>query len=548
MSKKVAVNTHAVNPPSPAASWREPLVWLRGIEWQRRDVRDGLIIGLLSVCVFGIAATVDLFEIVHDFARQHDEWAIDELFLLSVVLAVAMAAFSYRRIRDLSREIHARRVAEQEAQTLARHDPLTGLPNRRYFAERCEDVLQNLNPSEQAAVLMMDLDGFKQINDLHGHASGDHALIQFAERIAPLLSNAVFARMGGDEFAVLLPIIASIEAPTVLARRIAAAMAEPFYANGAATTLGVGIGIAVAPDDGTQPEELVRRADLALYRAKAEGRSSIRFFEEEMDAHVERRIRIEHALRAALTRNEIVPHFQPLVSLEGDRLIGFEALARWDHPEFGALKPAVFIPIAEESGLITELGDQLLRRACLEAKSWPSHTILAFNISPLQLRDPTLGLRILSIVGQTGFDPRRLELEITETALVDNLELARQVVDELRGAGVRVALDDFGTGYATLSQLLSLHLDKIKIDRTFVERLGSDPESLVIVRAIIGLAHGFGLTTTAEGIEDNAQLEVLRANGCVEGQGYLFSRAIPAGELSAFIERMQGRRARQQLA
>jgi predicted signal transduction protein with EAL and GGDEF domain len=354
--------------------------------------------------------------------------------------------------------------------------------------------------------------------------------------------------MGGDEFAVLLPIIASIEAPTVLARRIAAAMADPFYANGAATTLGVGIGIAVAPDDGTQPEELVRRADLALYRAKAEGRSSIRFFEEEMDAHVERRIRIEHALRAALTRNEIVPHFQPLVSLEGDLLIGFEALARWDHPEFGALKPAVFIPIAEESGLITELGDQLLRRACLEAKSWPSHTILAFNISPLQLRDPTLGLRILSIVGQTGFDPRRLELEITETALVDNLELARQVVDELRGAGVRVALDDFGTGYATLSQLLSLHLDKIKIDRTFVERLGSDPESLVIVRAIIGLAHGFGLTTTAEGIEDNAQLEVLRANGCVEGQGYLFSRAIPAGEISAFIDRMQGRRARQQLA
>jgi predicted signal transduction protein with EAL and GGDEF domain len=299
---------------------------------------------------------------------------------------------------------------------------------------------------------------------------------------------------------------------------------------------GAGIGISVAPNDGTDPGELVRRADRALYRAKAAGRSSVCFFEPEMDARVERRMQIERELRSAVAADVIVPHYQPLVSLDGgNRIVGFEALARWESKSLGYIGPDVFIPIAEEIGLMPLVSRQLLRRACLDAAAWPSTFTLAFNISPVQLRDPTVGLRILSILAETGFSPHRLEIEITETALVENLAVAQAIIDELRAAGIRVALDDFGTGYSTLSQLLSFRLDKIKIDRSFVSRLNESSDGQVIVRAILGLAKGFGLTTTAEGIEDAVQLEYLKANGCTEGQGYLFSKAIPAADVAALL-------------
>jgi EAL domain-containing protein (putative c-di-GMP-specific phosphodiesterase class I) len=256
-----------------------------------------------------------------------------------------------------------------------------------------------------------------------------------------------------------------------------------------------------------------------------------------MDAHVERRIQIERELRCAIASDSIVPHYQPLVSLDGNRVIGFEALARWESKNLGYIPPDVFIPIAEEARLINSLSARLLRRACLDASVWPDTFVLAFNVSPVQLRDPTLGLRILLILGQTGFSPRRLEIEITESALVENIEVARTVIDELRKAGVRIALDDFGTGYATLSQLLSFHLDKIKIDRSFVSRLDKSEDGRVIVRAVLGLAKGFGLTTTAEGVEQPEQLAYLKANGCTEGQGYLFSKAVPAADIPALLLR-----------
>jgi diguanylate cyclase (GGDEF)-like protein len=370
---------------------------------------------------------------------------------------------------------------------------------------------------------VLDLDGFKAINDTYGHVAGDRVLLEVGERMSRVIrSGTVLARVGGDEFAIVLPNIASPDDPAGLARRIVGAIAEPFMVGSAVTTLGIGIGIAVAPDDGTEHDELVRRADLALYRAKAEGQSTIR---------------IERELRNALTAKTIAPYYQPLVSLAENRVIGFEALARWDSEELGVISPVVFIPIAEECGLIGELGDQLLRRACQDAAAWPADIKLAFNISPIQLRNVSLGLRILTILGDTGFDPHRLEIEITESALVDNLENAQRVIDQLRQAGIRIALDDFGTGYATLRQLQTLHLDKIKIDRSFVDRVSEDNESMVIVRAILGLASGLGLTTTAEGIEDVEQLAYLKANGCAEGQGYLFGKAIPAEGTLALLKR-----------
>jgi EAL domain-containing protein (putative c-di-GMP-specific phosphodiesterase class I) len=258
-----------------------------------------------------------------------------------------------------------------------------------------------------------------------------------------------------------------------------------------------------------------------------------------MDAHVERRVAIENELRAAVIAKAIVPYYQPVVAFANRRIVGFEALARWQSDKFGWVAPDVFIAVAEEIGIINELGDQLLRQACLDAGAWPPELTLAFNISAVQLRDPTIGLRVLAILAETGFNPRRLELEITETALVDNIQLAQTVTGQLRQAGVRIALDDFGTGYATLSQLLSLKLDRIKIDRSFVDRLGKDKESTTIVRAVLGLAHGFELETTAEGIENDEQLASLRADGCLEGQGYLFSKAVPANEVPGVLKNLK---------
>jgi diguanylate cyclase (GGDEF)-like protein len=424
----------------------------------------------------------------------------------------------------------ARGRAELEALRLANHDALTGLPNRRSFAQTLEETLGRLEPGERAALLMLDLDGFKAVNDRHGHAAGDRVLLEVGGMLTGMLSNATLARMGGDEFAIILPEMESHDSVAALARRIVAGFVEPFAIGNASVSLGVSIGIVVAPDDGASPDVLVRRADLAMYRAKAEGRSLISFFEPEMETLVERRVRMERDLRQAVAAETIVPHYQPLVSLHGNRIIGFEALARWG----GAgepLFPDQFIPLAEETGF----GDQLLRRACLDAKTWPRDLFLAFNISGVQLRDPDAGLRILSILEQTGLDPRRLELEITETALVKSTEVARKIVDELRAVGVSIALDDFGTGYATLTQLMSLHFDKIKIDRSFVQRLGKDPESLVIVRAIVGLAKGFGLTTVGEGVEREDQRACLEDNGCSEGQGYLFSKAVAGSEIAALL-------------
>jgi diguanylate cyclase (GGDEF)-like protein len=513
---------------------------LRAIGWikqLRRDIRDAIVLFGIALIAYAFADFYKLPPKVFQLALEYEDWDLDDFILVGVVLSITWIIYGFRRYQDLSREIKARRCAELEARNLARHDPLTGLPNRRFFAEKLDECLRGASDTQRVAVLMLDLDGFKLVNDLHGHGVGDKALIEFSERISTFLrADAVLARIGGDEFGIVMPEIESLDDPTNLAGRIAAAVAQPFVIDNAPMDIGVGVGIAIAPNDGMNPEELVRRADRALYRAKGEGRSSVRFFEPEMDAHVERRNKIERELRSAITSNLIIPHYQPLVSLEGNRIIGFEALARWESKNLGSVRPDVFIPLAEEIGLIGVLGDQLLRRACSDANEWPTDLFLAFNISAIQLREPTLGLRILAILGQSGFSPRRLEIEITESALVDNIEVAQGVIDDLRQAGVRISLDDFGTGYATLTQLLSFHLDKIKIDQSFVSCLAKDEDSLVIVRAILGLARGFGLTATAEGVEDAEQLACLKENGCVEGQGYLFGKAVSAAEIPALLK------------
>jgi diguanylate cyclase (GGDEF)-like protein len=507
-------------------------------DWTRRDLRDAAAIIAAIAVIYGLGHIFDLPPKVFQFAMDHADWEIDDIVFVIFVMSLGCVVCSCRRARDLAREARARRRAELEAQHLARNDPLTGLPNRRCFVERLGEVLAKTAAESPAAVFMIDLDGFKAVNDVYGHMAGDQALIEFADRAAALMPpNAILSRMGGDEFAAILP-IRSVDDAAALARRITAAMTEPFLNDMTPMVLGAGIGIALAPADGTQAELLVRRADRALYSAKAEGRSCIRFFEPKMNEHVERRMTIERELRAAMAADLIVPHYQPLVAFEDRRVVGFEALARWNSETLGWVGPDLFIRVAEEIGVIGELGDRLLRRACTDARGWPAGMTLAFNVSALQLRDPTFGLRVLRILGETGFDPRRLELEITETVLVGHVELAQRLMRELRGAGIRIALDDFGTGYATLSHLLSFQLDRIKIDRSFVTSLGQDEDGQTIVGAILGLARGFGLQTTAEGIETHDQLSALSACGCKEGQGFLFGKAVPADEVPVLLSEM----------
>jgi diguanylate cyclase (GGDEF)-like protein len=511
-----------------------------GIDWRLHGIRDSAFLFGVFVAVWASTHRFDLAPKFFAFGAQHADWEIDDLTFVSCVMSIVFAIYSARRMMDLSREVKARRNAEIEARLLARHDPLTGLPNRRFFVEKLSEILLQTSAASRSAVFMLDLDGFKSINDEFGHAAGDQALREVSERLSAITrSSAFLSRIGGDEFAVIVPNIAALDSPTALAQRIVAAVAAPFSIHGISTDLGVGIGIAIAPVDGTDPEVLVQRADRALYRAKAEGRSCIRFFEPGMDAHVERRVTVERELRAAISARVIRPYYQPVIAFECNRITGFEALARWESDILGWVEPDVFIKIAEEIGIIGELSDQLLRQACLDARAWPADIMLSFNLSAVQLRDSTLGLRILAILADTGFNPRRLELEITETALVDNIVVAQNILVQLRQTGVRIALDDFGTGYATLSQLLSFQLDRIKIDRSFVNRLGKKNDSTIIVRAILGLAKGFGLETTAEGIESAEQLALLKADGCLEGQGYLFGKAVPATEVVNLLSQLQ---------
>ncbi|QND75168.1 putative bifunctional diguanylate cyclase/phosphodiesterase [Tardiphaga robiniae] len=508
-------------------------------DWRRSATRDSIVLFGGTVLASVLAHVYELGSHLSQFGMAYSEWELDDIIFVAFALSMALMIYSVRRYRDLANEIKARAIAERDARDLARHDPLTGLPNRRLFGEKLDACLGGVSDTHQVAVLMLGLDDLKRIKDTHGHVAADKVLCEFANRIADLLrKDSVLARIGEDEFGIIMQDIRSLDDPTNLASRIVASAAEAVAIEKVSAELDVGIGIAIAPSDGVNLDELVRRAHRALYRANDDGRSRVRFFESEMDAHVERRVQIERELRSAITADIIEPYYQPLVSLKDGRIIGFEALARWENRTLGHIPPDVFIPIAEETVLINALGDQLFRRACSDARTWPETFTLAFNISPIQLRDPTLGLRILSILGQTGFNPCRLEIEITESALVNNIGVAKAVIDELRQAGVRIALDDFGTGYATLSQLLSFRLDKIKIDRSFVSRLNKNEDGRVIVRAILGLAKGFGLTTTAEGVEDTEQLTYLKANGCTEGQGYLFSKAIPAADIPALLNHM----------
>jgi diguanylate cyclase (GGDEF)-like protein len=448
---------------------------------------------------------------------------------------MAKAFEVFRSNANALEEAHAAtREAQEQAQSLARHDALTGLPNRRIFNAELENATSHSRSGLQAySVLMIDLDRFKPVNDLQGHAVGDLVLCEVARRLRSVVRKGdVVARLGGDEFAI----IAEVEQQSYpdmiirLAGRVINVVREPILVGDSRIEIDASIGIATSPTDGVDSEGLLRAADIAMYRAKRDGRGTFRFFEQSMDEELRAQTRLEADLRKAIISNEIKPHYQPLVDMRENQIYGFEILARWQHPERGLVAPDVFVPLVEQLGMISQMTWSLLRQACRDASGWAKDIKLSLNVSPIQLKDPALPAQLLSVLNQEGFAPSRLEIELTENALVDDLETAKLTILALQGLGIKVSLDDFGTGYSSLYHLRELNFDKIKIDRSFVQSMKDNIESEKIVDAILSLAHSLGLPTVAEGIENPEALKHLNKMGCNFGQGYYFGKAMTAYE------------------
>jgi diguanylate cyclase (GGDEF)-like protein len=442
-------------------------------------------------------------------------------------------------------DITERRVAEMRIAHMARHDGLTSLANREYLRERLAEAASRLGDDERLAVLYLDLDQFKGINDTLGHSIGDELLKAVADRLKAITGeHDIVARIGGDEFVIVRGGVAGREEAAELAERVSTAVSAPFQLSGHVVATETSIGVSFAPDDATEPNDLLKHADMALYRAKAERRGSWRVFEPEMDQRIKTRHALEQDLRDALINGEFEVHYQPVINVRSRRIVGCEALIRWRHPARGLVPSSDFIPIAEEMGLIVSIGDWVIRQACAEAALWPSDVKIAVNLSPVQLLNPRLIQVVVIALAAAGIAPSRLELEITETVLMHNTTATLSALHRLREIGVSISMDDFGTGYSSLSNLRSYPFDKIKIDRCFVAGLPAENDSAAIIRAVVGLARGLKMTTTAEGVETAEQAEQIKALGCNEIQGHYFSPARPAIEVRQLLARQMPRLAK----
>jgi len=434
-------------------------------------------------------------------------------------------------------DVTERRAAEARIAHLAHHDPLTGLANRTLLRIRLDEALARAMRGERFAVMCLDLDHFKIVNDTLGHPVGDSLLRAVTARLqAVIRPTDTIARLGGDEFACIMSSLKTAIDASTLAERLITTLSAPYEIDGHRVIIGASIGLAIVPDDGVDPDMVLRHADTALYGAKAAGRGGFRFFEAEMDARLQARRSLEMDLRAALDDEAFELFYQPLVNAASRDLLGFEALLRWRHPTRGLVPPDRFIPLAESIGLIVPIGAWVLHRACAEAVTWPGTPRVAVNLSVVQFGSPTLVETIGSALDRSGLDPARLELEITESVMLKDTEIVLKTLHRLKALGIGVAMDDFGTGYSSLSYLQRFPFDKVKIDRSFIAHLGETRESAAIVGAVIDLCRSLDMRTTAEGVETEAQLAALIRTGCTEAQGYLFSRPQPASEIPALIE------------
>ena len=455
---------------------------------------------------------------------------VDKTLSVALMLNIVLIMFGWRRYKDLSNEIVERTMAEQRAQVLASHDPLTGLLNRRALSEDGMALLsRTIKRQKTLAVLVLDLDHFKNVNDVHGHAIGDSLLKSVACEVLSLVPpSAITARLGGDEFACAFAYDAgNPETVERIAQSIVGRLSQPFDAAGTFVHISASVGIAHSAADCETMDALMRRADIAMYAAKHQGRNRFAWFDVSMERELQARNDTEQGLRIGIPKGEFVPYFEQQIDLTTNRLHGFEVLARWDHPTRGLVMPDSFIDIAEETGAISDLSFSIMRQAFVEARSWDPSVSLSVNISPMQLKDPWLAQKLVKLLTETGFAATRLEVEITETSLFENLALAQSIVGSLKNQGIRIALDDFGTGYSSLAHLRALPFDRIKIDKSFVTTICENAESAAIVAAITRLGESLGLPVTAEGIETAEIEERLRHLGCHKGQGWLYGRPLP---------------------
>ena len=471
-------------------------------------------------------------KVYHDAERSS---VVDSAVALLLTLLIVSVAEKLRRMAAQRRE------AEIEVGRLARHDPLTGLPNRRMFTAKLDEVVESVRRptgGEHCAVFLLDLDSFKSINDTLGHGTGDALLVETSRRLAGVLEpDFLLARLGGDEFAVVVPRIASRRDASALADLMARAAAEPIDIEENRVVASISIGIAIGPKDGDTAKDLLIAADLSLYAAKSGARGGYMHFEPAMKDRLTDRRRLEQDLRAAIQNRDLSLHYQPTISLTTGRIVGFEALARWRHPSRGDIPPSVFIGTAEETGLIVGLGRWALEEACSAVATWPQDIRVSVNLSPLQLADPDLVEFVASTLSRASVDARRLEIEITEQTLLDDSPHNRRVLGDLKALGLTIAMDDFGTGYSSLNYLQEFPFDRVKVDRSFVSKLGRDPRQTALVRAVMEIAREFGMATTAEGVETTEQRDALAALGCNDAQGYLFAKALPGPDVLGFLNR-----------
>jgi diguanylate cyclase (GGDEF)-like protein len=498
--------------------------------WGKSELYEVPALMVIGTCVWLIGVQFGVFE---SLCIEHH---LLNLIMLGSCVAMGFMVAMVRKSILLRRAIDARMAAESLAEASARHDALTGLANRRLLHERIDAAFATRNSLAPFAVMLIDLDRFKPINDGHGRAAGNAVLCAVGERLRDIVPpRSTVARLGGDEFVVLLPCGMDYDAFADLAERALATIRRPVPWNQGQVEVDSTIGIALADDDCQDADALLHQADIAMYHGKREGRGTFRFFQAGMDVAQKVRALLETELRTAIAGDEIAPYYQPIVSLPDRELVGFEVLARWNHATKGLVPPDHFIPIAEEAGLISDLFYSLLRRACTDAKRWPAHLQMAINISPRQLRDYQMPARILAILTETGFAPSRLETEVTESALINDIEAARTILTSLQNFGVKIALDDFGTGYSSLYHLKELKFNKLKIDRSYVTNLKQGSERAKLVDAIIQLGSSLSLQTTAEGIETETNLDWLSEQGCDFAQGYLFGRPMTKGAAEVFL-------------
>ncbi|MEE1656169.1 EAL domain-containing protein [Microvirga sp. CF3062] len=467
--------------------------------------------------------------------------SVGPIMAAAAAMILLLLSALVRRLRQstraLERTVLELKASEAQAHHLAFHDVLTGLPNRAMFEDRLTHATARMQNGEQVAVMMIDLDRFKHVNDTLGHHAGDSLIQEFAIRLSTLVNGEVtITRLGGDEFAIVQIFKSGTDAPQALCDRILAASVQPYDVLGNQVFVGASIGLVLAPEAGLDRIELLRKADIALYRAKGEGRNCYRLFTPEMDETINVSRAIEEDLRAALATGEgLEVAYQPQIS-QGGSVVGVEALARWHHPTRGCIQPSQFIPVAEQTGLIVPLGEWILRQACTASRRWPD-LFVSVNLSPVQFRSCDFADRLIAIVRECGGHPQRIELEVTEGVLLEEDGRTNDALQRLREAGFRIALDDFGTGYSSLGYLHRFEVDKIKIDRSFTQSLGQGGKAATVIKAIVALGHAMSITVTAEGVETEIQRSFLDTAGCNEMQGFLFSKAIPEEQITQLLSR-----------